>query len=142
MRPTLWLLQDLFFSGGKCCISASFLILELLFFTSSSSSKTLVLYCYAKAAAAVLTRALLSCYSYGGVQNLPIIHYRALWWKTTQRQEGRKEILHRHTHHRHQPVRKIFLFINLRAKRGGSLFEAGSEREENRGVASVQKWCA
>ena len=34
------------------------------------------------------------------------------------------------------------LFFNLRAKRGGSLFEAGSEREENGGVASVQKWCA
>ena len=27
----------------------------------------------------------------------------------------------------------VYLFINLRAKRGGSLFEAGSEREENEG---------
>ena len=36
----------------------------------------------------------------------------------------------------------ILRMINLRAKRGGSLFEAGSEREENGGVASVQKWCA
>ena len=34
------------------------------------------------------------------------------------------------------------LFFNLRAKRGGSLFEAGSEREENGGVTSVQKRCA
>ena len=33
-------------------------------------------------------------------------------------------------------------FFNLRAKRGGSLFEAGSEREENGGVTSVQKRCA
>ena len=32
--------------------------------------------------------------------------------------------------------------INLRAKRGGSLFEAGSEREENGGVTSVRKRCA
>ena len=40
-------------------------------------------------------------------------------------------------------AKKIFFnFFNLRAKRGGSLFEAGSEREENGGVASVQKWCA
>ena len=38
--------------------------------------------------------------------------------------------------------KKYFSFFNLRAKRGGSLFEAGSEREENGGVASVQKWCA
>ena len=30
-------------------------------------------------------------------------------------------------------------FINLRAKRGGSLFETRSERESNGGVASVQK---
>ena len=30
-------------------------------------------------------------------------------------------------------------FINLRAKRGGSLFEVGSEREENGGVTSVRK---
>ena len=40
-------------------------------------------------------------------------------------------------------TRKVMArFFNLRAKRGGSLFEAGSEREENGGVASVQKWCA
>ena len=32
-----------------------------------------------------------------------------------------------------------FEFINLRAKRGGSLFEVGSEREENGGVTSVRK---
>ena len=39
----------------------------------------------------------------------------------------------------------VYLFINLRAKRGGSLFETGLEREENGGVPSaqnvaVQKW--
>ena len=32
----------------------------------------------------------------------------------------------------------ILTFFNLRAKRGGSLFEAGSEREEHGGVTSVQ----
>ena len=30
-------------------------------------------------------------------------------------------------------------FFNLRAKRGGSLFEVGSEREEHGGVPSAQK---
>ena len=34
-----------------------------------------------------------------------------------------------------------FCLINLRVKRGGSLFEAGSEREENGGVTSVRKRC-
>ena len=33
------------------------------------------------------------------------------------------------------------MFFNLRAKRGGSLFEADSEWEENGGVTSVRKWC-
>ena len=39
-------------------------------------------------------------------------------------------------------MNKLINFFNLRAKRGGSLFEAGSEREENGGVTSVQKRCA
>ena len=39
----------------------------------------------------------------------------------------------------------VVFFFNLRAKRGGSLFETGSEREEHGGVPSaqnvaVQKW--
>ena len=36
-------------------------------------------------------------------------------------------------------VKTAQLFINLRAKRGGSLFEAGSERDRARGVPSVRK---